>query len=123
MVRTAADILASLETAGAKLTLDDQEPEWPAVIRWEEPPPRDPRGHDRRPSQESKYDRLAAQLRARPGEWALVYEGPKGKASGMAMVIRLSQVVAFPNLDYEATTRTIGGGKTRTYARYIGDEG
>jgi hypothetical protein len=121
MVRSAADILAEIEAVPARPT-PPAEPDWPTVIRWEEPPPRDPRGHDKdpTPAPESKYERLAAQLRSRPGEWALVYEGVKAKAAGMAMVIRLSQVVAFPNLDYEATTRTRDR-VTRTYARYVGD--
>lgn len=122
LVRTAAQILADIEAAGDQPPPAD--PDWPAVIRWEQPPPRDPRGRPcrRTPEPESKYERLAAQLRSRPGVWALVYEGEKARASGIAMVIRLSQVVAFPNLDYEAVTRTRDR-VTRTYARYIGDVG
>lgn len=50
-----------------------------SVIRWEEPDPR-PRKN------RSPYYDIAEELRARPGEWALIREGmSRGAARGLAV--------------------------------------
>ncbi len=92
------------------------------AIRWEAPPPAHPRS-ERPRGPKSALSPLADELRARPGEWAIVFEGAQqqGKASGMAAHIRLGQVQAFtPTGDFDAVTRTVDG-LARVYARYIGE--
>lgn len=120
MVRSAADILAEVEVTGPDV---QPEPSQPAVIRWEEPPPSDARGGSTRYNPLSKYLPLAAELRRRPGDWALVFEGVKSHATSLANIIRYGVGGAFiPGGDYEAVTRTRDR-VTRTYARYLGDVG
>lgn len=89
-----------------------------AVIDWQEPPPP---ALVRRPhlTRVSALAGLAEELRARPGDWALVYDGSSyGKASGMATHIRLGQVRAFtPTGDFDAVSH-----KGRTWARYMGGD-
>jgi hypothetical protein len=118
MVRRAADILADIESG-------ETQPAAPAdiatILRWEDPPPRDARGRTAYPPPDSKYADLADELRARPGEWALIYNGDKTRATHLATTIRLGQIPVFAR-DFDAVTRTIAG-RTRTYARYIGDQG
>jgi len=90
----------------------------PQVIRWEDPPPARSRrsagvGH-------SRYSALADQLRARPGQWAMVGEKP-GADGGLATHIRMGQMLCFsPAGDFDATSRRVDG-VTRVYARYLGD--
>lgn len=81
------------------------------------------RGNPGHPAPESKYAPIARELRARPGEWALVYVGTKVKATSLANSIRFASNTAFrPAYDFEAVSRTIAG-RTRCYARYVGDQG
>jgi hypothetical protein len=120
MVRSASAIRAEVEAVGDVV---QPEPGQPGVIRWEEPPPSDTRGGPTRYNPLSKYLPLAAELRRRPGDWALVYEGVKSHATSLANIIRYGIGGAFiPGGDYEAVTRTRDR-VTRTYARYLGDVG
>lgn len=91
-----------------------------SVLRWEEPPPS--RFPDRPwTTRRSHLEDLAEELRQRPSDWALVYEGTPGRASGMATHIRLGQLRCFtPTGDFDAVTRKVDG-VTRTYARYVGE--
>lgn len=118
MVRTAADILADLQTRGdlpipAPTTTDEV-----AILRWEDPPPRDLRGGSRYPAPESKYAKILRELTARPGRWALIFVGSKGRATTIADAIRYGERAR----SFDAVTRGVDG-RTRTYARYVGDEG
>lgn len=119
MVRKAADILAQVEASGAQPAPAAAPPvEHPAVLRWENPPPRNPRGQPIHPLPASKYEDLTAELRQRPGVWALVFVGEKVRATRVADAVRLGR----RGSDYEAVTRNVDG-RTRAYARYIGDQG
>lgn len=90
-----------------------------AVIRWEEPPPA--RGNPRPIGRAgSKYDPVAVELMARPGESAVLYEGrSRGSADTLATRIRRGEISCFPQGEFEAAVRTVGG-QYLTYARYVG---
>lgn len=119
MIRKAADILAQVEASNIQPVPAPEPPVGhPAVIRWENPPPRSPRGNPAHPLPASKYEALTAQLRQRPSVWALVFVGEKVRATRVADAIRLGR----RGSDYEAVTRNVDG-RTRAYARYIGDQG
>lgn len=89
-----------------------------AVIDWQEPPADVLK---RRPHKttESRHAPLAEELRAEPGRWALIYDGPSvGKASGLATHIRLGQILAFtPTGDFDAVSC-----RGRAWARYVGGD-
>lgn len=90
------------------------------VLRWEEPPPAFHVRKGRAPS--SRLSPIADELRARPGQWGVVFEGPGGAGGGMVTHIRLGQVACFaPAGDFDATGRTQNG-VTTVYARYVGDD-
>lgn len=91
-----------------------------AIIRWEDPPrPHIMNGGRPRGSQNSRYQQIADQLRARRGEWALIEEGlSPGSASGVTSKIIGGRTICFlPEGDFEAVSRSGG----RVYARYLGD--
>lgn len=92
------------------------------VLRWEDPPAA---AHpDRKGYRRSRLERVAEQLRERPGEWAVVLDGEasRGKASGMTFHIRLGQIACFtPSGDFDAVMRRVEDRFT-VYARYVGDE-
>lgn len=91
-----------------------------AVIRWEEPPP--PKRRNGTRNGHSRFAALAAELRANPGRWALIYDGPKQHSSGMATHIRMGSVMCFsPCGDYDAVSRQHGD-HGLVYARYVGDQ-
>lgn len=89
------------------------------VIRWEEPPP-----PQRAPAPRlvSKYEGVAAQLRARPRQWAVIAQGvPTGSASGLAFRVRGGNGAFAPKGAYEAKfTGTKGGTDAAVYARFVG---
>jgi len=91
------------------------------VLRWEDPPR--PHRLTHRPRQRPQYERwelVAAQLRARPGEWGVVSD-LVGKGGGIAGQIKAGSITAFrPARTFEATTRT-GEGRYTVYARYVGE--
>lgn len=92
------------------------------IIRWEHPPPaqRTVHGHG---SVGSRYDHLAATLRDRPREWALIREAVnRNVANSVAGQIREARMRCFePRGDFDACTRTAGDSMVRVYARYVGD--
>lgn len=88
------------------------------IIAWEEPPPS---RMGRRPRDTpSEWEPIADQLRTNPGRWAVVYEGPRGGAGGLAWLIRRGALDGFdfPG-DFEACIRGTAQA-TRTYVRYVG---
>lgn len=96
----------------------DQQPSDPTgVLRWEDPPPftTTQRGDVKRP-----WAIVAAELKANPGDWGVVYEGnPTPK-----LAVRIEQGLSpwfRPAGAYEATQRSRRGQVT-IYARYIGAE-
>jgi hypothetical protein len=92
------------------------------LIRWETPPPKTNR-HAGRPvdTYTSRYTAIADQLRARPGQWALIEQVEAKRNGGLATKIRMGAMLCFtPAGDFEAVTRQ-GGGIVRTYARFLGD--
>lgn len=91
------------------------------VLRWEDPPPATVERRTPKKTTRSRLEPIAEQLRGRPGEWAVVYEGERGPGLGMATHIRYGQVACFtPTGDFDATSR-VRGGTTTVYARYVGD--
>lgn len=116
MVRSAADILAEAGT----LKVHPDGP--PRVIRWEAPPPRTRHDDPARPQPHSKHAALAADLRGRPGEWALVLIASKGSATSIANTINNGIIAEFrPSGTFEAVTRSVGAGRYHAYARYLGE--
>lgn len=75
-----------------------------------ETPPRDPRGR------KSRWTDLAAELRARPGEWARL---PGTWSSGQASAINQGKLKDFPAGEFEATGRRTEGGYA-VWVRFTG---
>ena len=91
------------------------------ILRWEEPPQQiGGRTPGFRPTPRDPYESAAAELRANPGVWGVVYEGENGIANGLAGRIKRGLSVAFqPAGVFDAVSRKRDG-VTVTYARYIG---
>ncbi|MEU7590657.1 hypothetical protein AB0A95_30745 [Micromonospora sp. NPDC049230] len=90
-----------------------------AIIRWETPPPvtRRPATRDGMTPVE-RVRQMAAELRARPGEWGVVAEGNNARAH--VTRIREGAVLAWrPAGAFEAAARTVDG-RITIYARYVG---
>lgn len=84
------------------------------VLRWEQPPSRE-RG-------ERRYDwaRIADDLKANPGEWALVAVCPNPTtAASTARYIRNGKYKPL-GAGFDAVARTVDG-EPRVYACYIGE--
>ena len=80
-------------------------------IKWQEPPTD---GRIR-----GQWEKVAAALRGRPGEWALVRE--RADAS-QAIRIKRATIPAFsPAGSFEAVSRKREDGKFDVYARYVGE--
>lgn len=92
------------------------------IVRWEEPPPNQARNGGRPvDTYTSRFTAIADELRARPGEWAVVEEIEGHRNRGLATKIRLGSMLCFtPAGDFEAVARQADG-ITRTYARFLGD--
>ncbi|WP_086846954.1 hypothetical protein [Amycolatopsis kentuckyensis] len=90
-------------------------------LTWAPPPPVNRGG--RRPSQE--WFDIAAKLRQKPGEWAIVKSAKSpSNASDIAMRIRRGGIEAFAPADtFEATSRSDGGDMFVVYARYVEVDG
>ena len=84
---------------------------------WEEPPSAARRTR-------TAWERVADDLRARPGEWARIRDGLNGANAGtIAHRIRTGFYRGFrPAGDFEAVSRTQGTASA-VYARYLGDGG
>lgn len=81
-----------------------------SVIRWEDPP--DSMSYD--------WPCIAADLKMRPGVWAIVaVPRNAGLAGQMAKHIRQSAYEAMHGAQFEATARTVEA-EHRVYARYVG---
>lgn len=87
------------------------------ILRWENPPAPARRGGRDTPDGVDWY-RIAAQLRARPGEWAAIAEGVETNAPAY---IRSARSAAFrPAGAFDAVGRQVRGVYT-LYARYRGE--
>lgn len=94
-------------------------PEPARIIRWADPPPTSLRG-ERTTAPWSRYNDLADELRARPGEWAVIAEF-NGRHTGLATHVRMGSIACFtPAGDFDAVSRQVGK-YTAIYARYVGD--
>ncbi|RKN38435.1 hypothetical protein [Micromonospora endolithica] len=87
-----------------------------AVFRWEDPPPPSYGGPGSPIA--AHLRRVAAELRARPGQWAAIVEGPTGPPL-TARIKRGTDHAWQPAGAFEAVYRTVAG-ETVTYARYVG---
>lgn len=68
----------------------------------------------------SKWRTISGELRARPGEWAVVaVVGDAGKSGTTAAAVKRGVYAGMPKGEFEATARTVNG-EHRVYARYIG---
>jgi hypothetical protein len=95
------------------------------VLRWEEPPPplRPGRPRGWQANKPDPYRDVAEQLRAKPGESAVLYEGDNAAASGLASTISSGLAPSFqPRGAFFACTRKQGD-VTVTYAHYVGGGG
>jgi len=84
-----------------------------AGLIWEEPPARRTAG---------KYDAVAAALKARPGERAILKTFPADKkklAWGWVTRIHSGKTAAFRGGEFEAQSTTVGD-EARVYIRYVG---
>lgn len=88
------------------------------IIRWEQPPAQ--RSGTTRRGPASRYTKLAEQLRANPGRWAVIVETTKHGQSSLATQIRMGGIACFtPCGDFDARAiRT--DGITTIYACYVG---
>lgn len=94
------------------------------VLRWEDPPTaHSAAGKPKQPRRTDKWRTVAAELRARPGEWAVLLEAERfGNGGGIAGKIKAGDLAAFrPAGSFDATTRTVDG-LYAVYARYIGED-
>jgi len=90
------------------------------VIRWEAPPPRNVSAGGRGKAG-IDWGPIAAELRSRPGEWALAVTFEAGNlAAQIARLIRRADMTVFgPAGSFEATARKVDG-EGRVYVRYVG---
>lgn len=92
-----------------------------AVIKWEVPPPTvHGRGRKEGNPRSSILDQLAAELRANPNRWAVVFEGNQVRAGSVRSSIAGGLVPACtPTGAFQACVRTSEQGQTRVYARFV----
>lgn len=92
------------------------------VLRWEAPPP-DARGKAGPKTRAARrdYRGIAAALRRRPGEWAVIAEVPYVGGANIAHRINWGSGECWrPAGTFEATCRYVGG-TTVVYARFLGE--
>lgn len=78
-------------------------------------PPRSKTGSDAT----ARHEDIAAQLKDRPGEWALILENVSPSAAGN---IRRGMTRAYrPAGSFETAARKSAGGKADIWARYVGE--
>lgn len=86
------------------------------VISWEEPPAHGPGQYN------SKWRRVAAQLRRRPGVWAHVETKHTSHAATTVVAgIHRGTYADMPAGAFEATSRKVAEGDCRVYARFVGE--
>jgi hypothetical protein len=84
------------------------------VLRWEEPPAR-------RNGVVRDWVAIAADLKAQPGEWAIIAVCVNQPLAGQtARQVRDSSYAALRDGRYEAKARSVDG-EHRVYARYVGE--
>lgn len=86
------------------------------VIRWEGP-------QARSDVFATEWQPVADQLRERPQQWAVVYEGGASEANNIATKIKTGRSPFDPRGHYHAATRTVrtrGDRDVLVYARYMG---
>jgi hypothetical protein len=101
----------------------------PTILRWEEPPPTNHGGRRRPPRPRAvipggeRWQAVADELRAHPGEWAVLRDDRPYSAGGLMTRIREGSFAPFAPLgSFDAATRqTSRGGPVLLYARYIGE--
>lgn len=99
----------------APITLIRTHDDRTAGLIWEEPPTR---------QSTSKYDAIAAALKAKPGQWAIFKTYPaeqKSRAWGWVTRIHSGKTAAFPRGKFEARSATVGD-EARVYVRFIGEQ-
>jgi hypothetical protein len=86
------------------------------MVKFQDPPPAKTGPHA------GGWFQIAAELKARPGEWAIVRENV---TSNISTYIRRGGSAAFvPAGSFEATARRNGTpGRVDIYARYVGENG
>ena len=97
--------------SNATITLLRDDVPRPAELVWEEPPAT----HGR----PGKYAAIAAALKARPGQWAVLRTYPAHESKrgwGFAGAIRDGKLIDFRD-GFEALARTVDG-QVRVYVRY-----
>lgn len=92
-----------------------------SALKWETPP-----AAERRGSNGDQYQAEAAELRAHPGQWAVLKEftgdgsGARSSAWRLASRVKKGEVPAFaPAGTFDAVTRT--NGHSKVYVRFAGD--
>lgn len=84
-------------------------------ISWEQPPA----GRDK-PITRTAWGPIVAELRTRPGEWAVVAVKPTAAAAAtVAAHMRRGIYTGMSRGEFEAMARTVDG-EYRVYARYVG---
>jgi len=87
-------------------------------IKWEDPPER-PAG---RRYSKTKWSAIAAQLRSRPGEWAVVNtQRTVGPAANVASGLRRGAYRDMTPGQFEVKCTAVGD-EYRVYARFVGGE-
>lgn len=99
-------------SASITVLRDDTTPA-PAGLVWENPPAKRPTA--------GKYAAIAAALRERAGEWAILRAYPRGQQKrgwGFVGGIRTGKLIDFPAGEFEAQARTVDG-ECRVYVRAV----
>lgn len=91
-----------------------------SVVRWEDPP-------DSRAQLAARWRDAAAELRARPGVWAVLLESDSSKCSALVNYVKRGHGPFAPAPGggvFEALSRTVHKreGRVAVYARYIGGD-
>ena len=82
------------------------------IIRWEDPPPR-------RTSDVYDWEAISMELKACPGNWALVVICPNTATAGSTARHIRNGLYEPLRAGFDAVARTIDG-EARVYARYVG---
>ena len=87
----------------------------PEVLIWKDPP------NVGRGNPIKDWTPIAAELRAHPGQWAIIHTGPYAQCTNLGQTIRKADAAAWrPAGSFQATVQTEDGA-CQLYARYIGE--